>query len=116
MSNIFKDKVPIKKGDFYEDCSFHPVLCIKVGKTKYERGDLYGISLVDGTQRHCSYFHCGVVKLTKYEAINQVLNGPKFKGYSKKEKEDLLKEWKLEDRWWTQEYRDKQRNLKYPEK
>lgn len=55
----------IRPGDFYEDCSYHPVVC-----TQNDRGDLYGISLIDGTgPRGCSAFHCGPIKMT----VSQVL-------------------------------------------
>ncbi len=50
----------IGPGDLYEDCGFHPVLCI------YRDGDeVGGISLIDGSQpRACSIARCGVRKLT----------------------------------------------------
>jgi len=53
-------------GDIYEDCSSHPVLCVRVS---YEEDDLQGISLIDGSYpRSCSMRHCGVRKLTVAEA------------------------------------------------
>lgn len=50
----------IRPGDIYEDCNYHPVICIE-----NDRGDLLGISMIDGSgPRGCSMFHCGVVKLS----------------------------------------------------
>lgn len=54
----------IRPGDIYEDCQYHPVLCLE-----NVAGDLAGISLIDGSgPRCCSQFHCGVRKLTLREA------------------------------------------------
>lgn len=66
----------IRPGDIYEDCSYHPVLC-----TENDRGDLAGISLIDGSgPRCCSMFHCGTVKMTPAEVQErlQKWNDPAF--------------------------------------
>ncbi|MDO8651171.1 MAG: hypothetical protein Q7R66_03155 [Undibacterium sp.] len=53
-------------GDVYEDCAYHPVLCIGIS---YEEDEIWGVSLIDGSQpRSCSLRHCGVRKLTIEEA------------------------------------------------
>lgn len=55
-------------GELYEDCSYHPCLCVGVD---YEEGEdgIWGISLIDGSYpRCCSIFHCGVRKLSVEEA------------------------------------------------
>jgi hypothetical protein len=40
-------------GDIFEDCAFHPVLCLGAD---YQQNDLWGISLIDGTYpRSCSF-------------------------------------------------------------
>ena len=68
----------IKSGDFYEDCRYHPVLCVKADYSP--RGDeLRGISLVDGNIGSCSPRHCGPVKLTPDEAIERRVNCVEFK-------------------------------------
>ncbi|MDF9813078.1 hypothetical protein M2266_002309 [Streptomyces sp. SPB162] len=55
----------IKPGDIYEDCAFHPVLCLE----SYE-DTVIGISLIDASApRNCSLRHCGVVKLTLADVI-----------------------------------------------
>jgi hypothetical protein len=36
----------IKIGDIYEDCGFHPCLCVKIDE---EDDEVQGISLVDGS-------------------------------------------------------------------
>lgn len=64
----------INVGDVFEDCSFHPVLCLGVDDRE---GDLWGISLIDGSYpRSCSFIHCGVRKLTLEEAWSIKMNGP----------------------------------------
>ena len=53
-------------GDFYEDCRYHPMLCIAVDE---DEDDLDGISLIDGFIGSCSLTHCGVQSLTFEEAF-----------------------------------------------
>ena len=77
----------IKPGDYYEDCAYHPCVCIKV-----DDDDIYGISLVDGSAgRECSKTHCGVVKITFKEACELRFYGPKNVDIEPK------------DRWWLPE-------------
>lgn len=67
--NIPKD---IRPGDYYEDCSFHPCLCIRV-----DDDELLGVSLVDGTYpRGCCIGHCGVRRLSLAEALHWKFFGP----------------------------------------
>jgi hypothetical protein len=62
-------------GGIYEDCGFHPILCIR---TLGESDEMHGISLIDGSMRTCSMIHCGVEPLT----IEQVLSiREDFKGH-----------------------------------
>jgi hypothetical protein len=62
-----------KPGDFYEDCSFHPCLCIEVD----DQGGISGISLIDGSYpRSCDIENCGVRKLTLEEALIWKRKGP----------------------------------------
>ena len=57
-----KAELNLAPGDFYEDCSFHPVVCVEVD---YDRDEIIGISLIDGSyMRSCSLRFCGVRKLT----------------------------------------------------
>ena len=68
-----KEEQPsILPGDIYEDCSFHPVLCVgAVGD------EVWGISLIDGSHpRSCSIGHCGVRKLTLQQAWEWKMEGP----------------------------------------
>lgn len=61
-------------GDIYEDCAFHPVLCIGVD---YDDDTIWGISLVDGSHPHnCSLVHCGIRRLSPDEAWEVRVNGP----------------------------------------
>jgi hypothetical protein len=58
------DKITV--GGIYEDCSFHPCLCILI-----QGDDIEGISLVDGSSpRSCSVAHCGPTALTVSEAVS----------------------------------------------
>lgn len=68
---------PIEAGDFYEDCRYHPVLCVAADYSP-EGDDLQGISLVDGGIGSCSPRHCGPVKLTSEQAIERRVNWAHF--------------------------------------
>jgi hypothetical protein len=62
----------LKPGDFYEDCAYHPCLCIGT-----DMGMVEGISLVDGSfPRQCGIPQCGVRKLTFEEAVIWRMHGP----------------------------------------
>ena len=64
----------IRVGDIFEDCAFHPVLCLGAD---YKDDELWGISLIDGSYpRSCSFLHCGVRKLTADEAWSIKMHGP----------------------------------------
>jgi len=62
-------------GDFYEDCRYHPMLCIEVAS---DGDELRGISLITGDVGSCSLNHCGVVRLTAMEAIERRLHWDDF--------------------------------------
>jgi len=74
MSNLREPNLEISPGDIYEDCSYHPVLCVWID----EDGDeISGISLIDGSSpRSCSLGHCGVRKLTVQQAVHWKFHGP----------------------------------------
>lgn len=92
-----KDRIEV--GDFFEGCSFHPLLCLE---SNYEGGFLQGISLVDGSWQSCSINSCGVRKLTPREAITWRLRGPQDIG----PKNVPLTDWEPEHRWWEHEGED----------
>ncbi len=74
----------LEPGDFYEDCGYHPCLCIRVSDE-----EIAGVSLVDGSYpRACDIRHCGVRKLTFEEAMRWKFWGP------------LDKEVPYERQWW----------------
>jgi hypothetical protein len=86
--------IPVKSadelqlGDFYEDCAYHPCLCIGSGM-----GTVDGVSLVDGSfPRNCGVPQCRVRKLTAEEAITWRLFGPP----------DVPPEFEMTDeqKWW----------------
>jgi hypothetical protein len=53
-------------GDLYEDCAYHPCLCVGVSVADDE---IWGISLIDGSYpRSCSLNHCDVRKVGVEEA------------------------------------------------
>lgn len=69
-----REQLGIEVGDIYEDCAWHPVLCVAID---YDKDDIKGISLIDGTYpRSCSLRHCGVRKLAVEEAWDIRLHGP----------------------------------------
>jgi len=83
-----KTELNLKPGDIYEDCMYHPVLCIGVDVAN---DDIWGISLVDGSQpRNCSLLHCGVRKIDLKEAWSIKTNGP----------ENQEARERIKDKWW----------------
>ena len=67
---------PIQRGEFYEDCRYHPMLCVQ--SSPPDDDELVGISLIDGAIGACSEDHCGVVRMTAEEAIERKLNWDRF--------------------------------------
>jgi hypothetical protein len=65
----------LRPGDLFEDCRYHPCLCIEAGDSADPDG-VSGISLVDGTPCGCSIAHCGLRKLTVEEAVQWKYHGP----------------------------------------
>lgn len=62
----------LRPGDIYEDCAYHPCLCLFV-----DGDEVRGVSLVDGSYpRGCSIGFCGVRKLTLEEAWEWKTRGP----------------------------------------
>src|SRR5688572_5289037 len=70
-----KDLAP---GDYYEDCSYHPCLCMEVDICDEGRDAMIsGVSLVDGTfPRGCSFVGCWPRKLSFEEAMRWKFLGP----------------------------------------
>ena len=74
MPEELTSETSLKPGDFYEDCAYHPCLCIS---TDREEDNISGISLIDGSfPRSCSFVHCGVRKLSREEAMHWKFFGP----------------------------------------
>lgn len=72
MPSEVRDATELKPGDYFEDCAFHPCLCISS-----DMGMVEGISLVDGSYpRQCGVPQCGVRRLTPEEAITWKFYGP----------------------------------------
>ena len=85
-----KAELQLSPGDLYEDCSFHPVICVEVD---YDRDEIFGISLIDGSyMRNCSLRFCGVHKLTIEEAWTIRRYGPP----EPQDKDRIVSE----KRWW----------------
>ena len=81
----------LKPGDLFEDCAYHPVLCLGVD---YKSDEIWGVSLIDGSYpRACSLLHCGVRKLTAKEAWRIKMKGP-----GDREARDRIP---VDRRWWT---------------
>jgi hypothetical protein len=86
-----REQLGLAVGDIYEDCFYHPVLCVSVD---YENDDISGVSLIDGTYpRSCSLRHCGVRKLTVEEAWDIRRNGPR--------EPEVRERIDLKRRWWS---------------
>ena len=72
MPTDVRRETDLRPGDYYEDCFYHPCLCIRVLDD-----EVSGISLVDGSvPRSCSVGHCGIRQLTYDEAVEWKLYGP----------------------------------------
>ena len=72
MPRDVRTPADLRPGDIYEDCAYHPCLCVRV-----DDDDVEGISLVDGSYpRSCSIAHCGVRRLTPEEAWVWRISGP----------------------------------------
>ena len=72
MPTDVRNESDIRPGEFYEDCSYHPCLCIRVLDD-----EVSGVSLADGSYpRSCSVSHCGIRKLTLDEALLWKFYGP----------------------------------------
>lgn len=90
----------IKKGDFYIDCAYHPVLCFE---SDPKNDNLCGMSLVDGsTPRSCSFRHCAPEKITKQRAEELAdiwkERGERavmiYMGWSEKDADEFIKNWR----------------------
>ena len=78
----------ISPGEIYEDCSYHPCLCLGTGN-----GEVWGISLIDGSYpRSCDLRMCGVRILTLEEAWEIKRNGPTDA--------EVKADYSVESRWW----------------
>lgn len=76
MAKRITKATDLKPGDYYEDCSYHPCICMSVNPGEREV-TIFGISLVDGsTPRSCSLPGCAVRKLTLDEAMVWKFFGP----------------------------------------
>lgn len=63
-------------GDVYEDCAFIPCFAVLIDKP----GDmLTGVSLVDGSMRHCSINNCGPRWMTIEELREAKADYPKWR-------------------------------------
>jgi hypothetical protein len=104
-------------GTLYEDCKFHPMMCLHVDVDEFINvngdpwcsEDIYGVSLIDGKISSCSLHHCGVRKLTNEQAAKMITQGPDWEEYysniedAEERKEAIrtaLDEWPVEHRWW----------------
>ena len=91
MNNL--DNIDLQVGDIYQDCSYHPVICVSLNR---EDDEVTGISLIDGSSpRSCSLLHCGIRKITIEEAWNIKINGPS----DSEVKQEISKE----KQWWLLE-------------
>ena len=83
-------KLELSIGDIYEDCDYHPCLCVSIDT---DLDEISGISLIDGTfPRSCSLVHCGVRKLSVAEAWNIKINGPADR--------EVAEAFDAKKRWW----------------
>jgi len=100
-------------GVLYEDCRYHPMVCVGIDK----KSDLVlGISLIDGKLGQCSYKYCGVRIMTPAEAFRNRVYGLTAKAVQ--EDREFRKEWlsKKELRKHLKEcQKKKERGIFFPE-
>ena len=58
---VWKAEREIRPGDIYEDCRYHPMVCIS-----NIEDNLTGVSMVTGAIGCCSQSSCGVIKFKNY--------------------------------------------------
>lgn len=92
-----RDMSKIKLGEFFENCAFHPMVCVSVDE---EADDIVGISLIDGEIRGCSLSMCGVRKLTLEEVVRIRCLGPDANRQIFKHCQHP-NSW--DDKWWNQD-------------
>jgi hypothetical protein len=72
MPTVVVNESELAVGDYYENCSYVPCLCIRI-----RTDEVTGISIVDGSNPHlCSIEFCGVRKLSFAEAMHWKFYGP----------------------------------------
>lgn len=54
--DMYKAERELRPGQFYEDCTYEPMLCFQ-----NIEGGLLGVSLISGKIRGCDLYHCGVL-------------------------------------------------------
>ena len=88
MSRLDTSDIKISPGQVYEDCAYHPVLCLGV-----DEGFVWGISLIDGSQpRSCDLRMCGIRLLSLAEAWEIKQHGPSDI--------EVRANFRPEQRWW----------------
>ena len=73
LDDVDDDPSKIGVGDFYEDCTREPRVCVLAD---YDADELAGISLITGDVGSCSVKHCGVVPTTALRAVEIALAWP----------------------------------------
>jgi len=92
-------KSKIEIGDYYEDCSYQPMICVEIDKK--DETHITGVSLINGDFRSCSTGHCGTIKLSLEEAMISKKKGP-HKMFEREEIElEQIKE--MNFKWWSHE-------------
>lgn len=70
----------IAPGDFYEDCRYHPMICLEANWDDDEHTDatLTGVSLITGQVGCCALYGCDAAKLSPQEAITRTAIWPQW--------------------------------------
>jgi len=89
----------IKVGDAFLDCCYRPVRCTAIDE---EDGELYGVSMLNGTECSCSLVYCVTQKISEEDAIATVAAFEKdgerglmrLRGWTEESIDNFMKEWR----------------------
>jgi len=91
--------IEIKMGDTFLDCGYRPIRCTAIDE---DEGELYGVSMLDGTECSCSLMYCVTAKISEEEALIAVEAFQKdgerglmrLRGWTEESIDNFMKEWR----------------------
>lgn len=98
-AKISEKKSGFRIGDLYRDCNYRPMRATHVD---WYGDTLEGVSLLDGVEYICGFYHCDPKKISKEEAQNMVAIWKKdgerglmiLNGWTPEDADQFLKDWR----------------------